>query len=383
MFLFGLRFLKHHQGIQVSNKNALQKLKTLPVRKQLPLSYLQPIRGVSTSVADTAVAATTNTANAVGISNSWWPYAFLQNAAYTINVYAGAPWWVSIIATTIGVRFALLPLMLKSFRTSSKLSVLQPEMKKELDAIKSAKLENDQMRLTQHSMALRALYIKHQINPLSIFMLPLTQSVVFFSFFYAIRQMARVPAEGFKEGGCAWFQDLSAADPYYILPMINAAFMFTGMQLNRSNTASTIGNSPNWSTFFFLCCLLSPLFTIKLPSAIFLYWIPSSIFNIVQGFILKRPAVRQKLGFAPLPPSLDSAISGKNLLRNPFKAVRDMYKGIKDSILGRYDQLKIDMEKRALATRSVNVVRPNDHYRKLKELNRKMAIEKKKVSEKK
>ncbi|WBW74115.1 mitochondrial inner membrane insertase Oxa101 [Schizosaccharomyces osmophilus] len=382
MFLFGLRFFKHHQGIQTSNKNVFLKFKSLPVRKQLPQRYLQPIRGVSTSAADTAVAATATTANTVGISNSWWPYAFLQNAAYSINIYAGAPWWVSIIATTIGVRFALLPLMLKSFRTSSKLTVLQPEMKKELDSIKSAKLENDQMGLNQHSMALRALYIKHEVSPLSIFMLPLTQSVVFFSFFYAIRQMARVPVEGFKDGGIAWFQDLSVPDPYFILPMINAAFMFTGMQLNRSNTASTIGNSPNWSTFFFLCCLLSPLFTLKLPAAIFLYWIPSSIFNIVQGFILKRPAIRQKLGFAPLPPAVDKAISGKNLLRNPFKAVRDMYNGIKDALRGRYDQLKVDMEKRALATRPVNVVRPNDHYRKLKELNRKQVIEKK-ISNKK
>lgn len=201
-----------------------------------------------------------------GFNPSWWPYALIQNTAYTINVYAGAPWWVSIILTTLGVRLALTPVMIASFRNSTKLSVIQPEMKKELEAIKTAKLDNDQLALNQHSIALRGIYLKHNVNPFAIFILPLTQSAVFFSFFYAIRKMSRLSVDGFTTGGLAWFKDLSIPDPYCILPIINAGLMFSGMQMNRANTASTIGNSTNWRTFFFLCCLLSPLLTAKLPA---------------------------------------------------------------------------------------------------------------------
>lgn len=41
------------------------------------------------------------------------------------------------------------------------------------------------------------------------------------SAFIAIRKMCNLPVESFTTGGALWFNDLTIADPTYILPIIS------------------------------------------------------------------------------------------------------------------------------------------------------------------
>lgn len=45
------------------------------------------------------------------------------------------------------------------------------------------------------------------------------QAPVFISFFIALRKMAYLPVPSLQTGGLLWFPDLTAADPFYILPL--------------------------------------------------------------------------------------------------------------------------------------------------------------------
>lgn len=57
-------------------------------------------------------------------------------------------------------------------------------------------------------------------------MLPaLVQGFFFISFFWALYPMAELPVESLKNGGILWFKDLSAADPYYIMPAFSGGTM--------------------------------------------------------------------------------------------------------------------------------------------------------------
>lgn len=52
------------------------------------------------------------------------------------------------------------------------------------------------------------------------------QAPVFVSFFIALRKMAYLPVPSLQTGGLLWFPDLTAADPFYILPLAVTGTMF-------------------------------------------------------------------------------------------------------------------------------------------------------------
>ena len=53
-----------------------------------------------------------------------------------------------------------------------------------------------------------------------------TQTPVFISFFIALRKMSYHPVPSMQTGGLFWFTDLTAADPYFILPLAVTGTMF-------------------------------------------------------------------------------------------------------------------------------------------------------------
>lgn len=53
----------------------------------------------------------------------------------------------------------------------------------------------------------------------------------FISLFLGIRGLANYPLESMMHGGIFWFQDLTMADPYYILPVFTAVTMFITMEV--------------------------------------------------------------------------------------------------------------------------------------------------------
>src|ERR687883_1344414 len=72
---------------------------------------------------------------------------------------AGLSWGASIIALTIVVRAALVPLTVKQFRSMQALARLQPEIKK-----LQARYKDDRQRMNQEMMKF---YQEHKVNPLS------------------------------------------------------------------------------------------------------------------------------------------------------------------------------------------------------------------------
>ena len=57
------------------------------------------------------------------------------------------------------------------------------------------------------------------------------QAPVFISFFLSLRAMANFPVDGMRTEGLFWFQDLTLADPYYILPLVTSATLFGVLKL--------------------------------------------------------------------------------------------------------------------------------------------------------
>ncbi|KAG7999437.1 Mitochondrial inner membrane protein OXA1L [Nibea albiflora] len=76
---------------------------------------------------------------------------------------------------------------------------------------------------------------KHDVNPLRGFLVPVVQAPVFISFFVALRKMAYLPVPSLQTGGVLWFTDLTAADPFYILPLAVTGTMFFILELGAES----------------------------------------------------------------------------------------------------------------------------------------------------
>src|SRR2546423_3247129 len=95
----------------------------------------------------------------------------------------GLSWGWSIVALTLAVRAALVPLTLKQFRSMQALQRLQPEMKK-----LQAKYKEDKQRLNQEMMKF---YQENKVNPLGSCLPLVFQMPVFLALFYMLRRDLR------------------------------------------------------------------------------------------------------------------------------------------------------------------------------------------------
>src|SRR4051795_372244 len=95
----------------------------------------------------------------------------------------GVSWGTSIIALTLVVRAALVPLTVKQFKSMQSLARLQPEIKK-----LQAKYADDKQRLNQEMMKF---YQENKVNPFSSCLPIVAQLPVFISLFYMLRHDLR------------------------------------------------------------------------------------------------------------------------------------------------------------------------------------------------
>lgn len=64
------------------------------------------------------------------------------------------------------------------------------------------------------------------IHPLKTYVPMIGNSVCFATMFFAIRGMANAPVESLKTQGLFWFVDLTATDPFFLLPIITSSSLF-------------------------------------------------------------------------------------------------------------------------------------------------------------
>src|SRR3712207_6729179 len=91
----------------------------------------------------------------------------------------GLGWGLSIVALTVVIRAALLPLTFKQFRSMQRLATFQPEIKRLQD-----KYKNDRERLNQEMMRF---YRENKVNPLASCLPLLAQLPVFLALFYMLQ----------------------------------------------------------------------------------------------------------------------------------------------------------------------------------------------------
>ena len=146
---------------------------------------------------------------------SWLAKLLLQLLQFLYKHVAN--YGLAIIILTLALKLLLLPFSLKSGSYMATQQKLQPRM-----AALRKKFGHDQQRL---HMEMMALYKEHNVSPMAPMMgclLALPQ----FPIFFALYRVLSGSIELYQAPFVGWLTDLSAKDPYYILPLMVGVLAF-------------------------------------------------------------------------------------------------------------------------------------------------------------
>ncbi|NOT65678.1 MAG: membrane protein insertase YidC [Methylotenera sp.] len=179
-------------------------------------------------------------------------------------------WGIAIILLTLLIKALFYPLSAKSYRSMAQMRELAPR----LESMKK-KFGDDRQKMQQ---AMMELYKTEKINPMSGCLPILLQIPVFIALYWMLLgsvELRHAPFFG-------WIQDLSAIDPYYILPLIMGASMIIQTKLNPKPTDPIQAKVMTWMPVIF------SVFFFFFPAGLVLYWVVNNIVSIWQQWYVNK-----------------------------------------------------------------------------------------------
>lgn len=167
----------------------------------------------------------------LGLSYGWGPTSMVQYAVEHIHVYSGIPWWASIVAISILTRLILFKPSMDASDNAAKLMNAKPKLdpltKESARLLKEGKTQEAQVLRAQIS----GLHAEHGIKTWKGF-IPMLQLPIGFGIFRSVRGMADLPVPGLLDESVAWLNDLTIADPFFILPAVSAGLLYLTLKVS-------------------------------------------------------------------------------------------------------------------------------------------------------
>ncbi|MFO1463032.1 MAG: membrane protein insertase YidC [bacterium] len=183
-------------------------------------------------------------------------YSFLHN------------WGLAIIALTLLIKLLLHPLTRKSMASMKAMQALQPQLQKLRE-----KYADDREQLNLQTMDL---FKRHKVNPMGGCLPMVIQMPIYIALYkvlYNATDLYHAPFFGF-------YHDLSAPDPYYLLPILLGVFMVLQQKMTPSTSAD-----PAQAKMMMIMPVMFSLFMLFLPLGLVLYIFVNTVLTVVQQYM--------------------------------------------------------------------------------------------------
>ena len=187
---------------------------------------------------------------------------------HKVNYYVNS-WGWSIIIITFMIKLAFYPLSEKSYKSMAGMRKLAPRLEK----IKKT-YGDDKQKMGQKTMEL---YKKEKINPASGCLPIIVQIPVFIAFYWMLLDTVELRQMSFF-----YLPDLSAKDPYYILPILMGASMLFQQKLNPPPA------DPMQAKIMMALPFVFTIFFLWFPSGLVLYWVVNNTLSIAQQWTINK-----------------------------------------------------------------------------------------------
>jgi YidC/Oxa1 family membrane protein insertase len=220
------------------------------------------------------------------------------------RVVANFGW--AIVLLTVIIKIALFPLTHKSYVSMQKMQKLQPK----IEAIKQkyrGKNRDQKGRPNLESQRkmneeMQELFKAEGVNPAGGCLPLLLQMPVFFAFFALLRNSVEL----WNAPWMMWIHDLSAKDPWYVLPIVTGIAQFVQQRMTPATTANPsqrvlLNTMPIWFT----------VISFNFASGLVLYWFTNNLLTILQQWIYQRLKKAGYLGGLETAPSVEASAGRK------------------------------------------------------------------------
>ncbi len=188
-------------------------------------------------------------------------------------------WGWAIVVLTLVINMLLFPLRISSYKTTLKMQRVGPEIKQIQDKYKKYKMNDPKKQ--EMNKEVMAVYSREGINPVGGCIPQLLQMPIWYGLYRALQgtiELRHAPWFG-------WITDLSAKDPYYILPVLMGVSMYLASKMTPIPTTD-----PQQQKMAKIMPIgMAGLFmVIPYPSGLAVYILTSGVVGIVQQWYLNR-----------------------------------------------------------------------------------------------
>jgi YidC/Oxa1 family membrane protein insertase len=179
-------------------------------------------------------------------------------------------WGWSIVLLTVLIKLVFFKLSAASYRSMAAMRKLTPKL-----ASLKERYGDDKQKFNQ---AMMDLYRTEKINPLGGCLPILVQMPVFLSFYWVLVESIELRQADF----ILWINDLTAMDPYFILPVLFGISMWFQQTLNPAP------QDPAQAMMMKFFPLVFTVFFAFFPSGLVLYWVVNNVLSIAQQWYITR-----------------------------------------------------------------------------------------------
>ncbi len=179
-------------------------------------------------------------------------------------------WGVAIILLTVTLKLTFYPLSAASYRSMARMRVIGPKLQRLKDQYGS-----DRQRMNQ---AMMELYKTEKINPLGGCLPVIVQIPVFIALYWVLLASVELRHAPFF----LWIDDLSVADPYFVLPVLMGATMIFQTYLNPEPP------DPVQAKIMKIMPIAFSIMFFFFPAGLVLYWLINNILSIAQQWQITR-----------------------------------------------------------------------------------------------
>lgn len=196
-----------------------------------------------------------------------------QGLFWVLNAVHGLVqnWGWAIVGLVVLLRLVMFPLSAAQFRSGAKMRAVQPR----ITQLKERYGDDRQ----KFQVAMMELYKKEKINPLGGCLPLLIQMPIFFALYWVLVESVELR----QAPWFAWIQDLTARDPYFILPIINVAVMWATQRLTPMN-----GVDPMQARIMQFMPLIFGVMMAFMPAGLVLYWVVNGGLGLLQQWTMIR-----------------------------------------------------------------------------------------------
>lgn len=186
-------------------------------------------------------------------------------------------WGWCIVLMTLVINIAMFPLKMKSWRSMQKMQKVGPEIRQIQDRYKKYSMSDPRKKKMNEEVM--AVYSREGINPLGSCLPMVFQMPIWWALWRVLNgaiELRHAPWMG-------WIHDLSAMDPYYILPISMTIMMYLMTKMTPQTTTD-----PAQQKMMALMPLMMGFIFFRLSSGLNLYMFTSNLVGIGQQYYLNK-----------------------------------------------------------------------------------------------